>query len=184
MKTEFATLYTPFENNLNCDKPWDVYPRPQLKRESFINLNGKWNLEIIRKGVSSFNGEIIVPFPLESRLSGVSFKKQADDILVYTKAIMLTPTEKNIILNFGAVDQECKVYVNDNFVGENVGGYLPFSFDITDVLQERNELIVKAVDTSPAIAVVFPSEITYFGIVGVRMWKLKAVRILTIKTRV
>ncbi|MBO5089811.1 MAG: glycoside hydrolase family 2 [Clostridia bacterium] len=147
MKTEFATLYTPFENNLNCDKPWDVYPRPQLKRESFINLNGKWNLEIIRKGVSSFNGEIIVPFPLESRLSGVSFKKQADDILVYTKTVMLTPTEKSIILNFGAVDQECKVYVNDNFVGENVGGYLPFSFDITEFIKQgENVFRVKVID--------------------------------------
>ena len=67
MKAEFETLYTPFEADLNPDKPWDVYPRPQFKRPSFINLNGKWNLEIIRREKSVFSGEIIVPFPLESR---------------------------------------------------------------------------------------------------------------------
>ena len=54
MKPEFATLYTPFEKDLNTQMPWDVYPRPQFKRQSFINLNGKWNLEIIRKNQSVF----------------------------------------------------------------------------------------------------------------------------------
>lgn len=148
MKTEFATLYTPFEKDLNCDKPWDIYPRPQFKRQSFINLNGKWNLEILRKADSVFKGEIIVPFPLESRLSGVDFKKEANDLLIYTKTVRITPTDKQVFLNFGAVDQECKVYVNNNFVGENLGGYLPFSFDITPHLkQSENEIKVEVTDT-------------------------------------
>ena len=135
MKPEFANLYTPFEKDLNPDKPWDVYPRPQFKRPSFINLNGKWNLEIIRREKSVFKGEIIVPFPLESRLSGVNFKKETHDLLIYTKTVMYNPIEKEVILHFGAVDQECKVYINGEYVGENVGGYLPFSFNITKLLK-------------------------------------------------
>ena len=148
MKTDFATLYTPFEKDLNRDKPWDVYPCPQLKRESFINLNGKWDLEIIRKNQSVFKGEIIVPFPLESRLSGVDFKKQTNDIMVYTKTVTLSPSDKCFILNFGAVDQECKVYLNDNYIGENLGGYIPFSFDVTEFVKtSENTLRVEVIDT-------------------------------------
>ncbi len=145
MKTKFAQLVTPFERELNIEKPWDVYPRPQLKRPSFINLNGKWNLEITRKGNSVFSGNIIVPFPLESRLSGVNFKKKTNDVLIYSKAIIYSPTEKRVILHFGAVDQECKVYVNDKLAGQNVGGYLPFSFDITDLIKNGENVIKVAV---------------------------------------
>ncbi len=148
MKTEFAVLYTPFEKFLNTEKPWDVYPRPQFKRQSFINLNGIWNLEIKRKNTSVFGGEIIVPFPLESRLSGVDFKKETNDLLIYSKTFELAPTSDRILLNFGAVDQECKVYINGNFVGENIGGYLPFSFDITSRIKKgENEIKVEVTDT-------------------------------------
>ena len=141
MKAEFETLYTPFEADLNPDKPWDVYPRPQFKRPSFINLNGKWNLEIIRREKSVFSGEIIVPFPLESRLSGVNFNKETNDLLIYTKTVMYNPIEKDVLLHFGAVDQECKVYINNELVGENIGGYLPFSFNVTKYLKRGENLI-------------------------------------------
>ena len=148
METEFATLYTPFEESLNIEKPWDIYPRPQFKRQSFINLNGKWNLEIKRKNASVFGGEIIVPFPLESRLSGAHFKKETNDLLIYSKTFEFAPSEAIVLLNFGAVDQECKVFINGNFVGENIGGYLPFSFDITSHLKQGgNEIKVEVTDT-------------------------------------
>lgn len=148
MKAEFETLYTPFEADLNPDKPWDVYPRPQFKRPSFINLNGKWNLEIIRREKSVFSGEIIVPFPLESRLSGVNFNKETNDLLIYTKTVMYNPIEKEVLLHFGAVDQECKVYINNELVGENIGGYLPFSFNVTKYLKRGENLIkVEVKDT-------------------------------------
>ncbi len=148
MKTDFAVLYTPFEKFLNTEKPWDVYPRPQFKRQSFINLNGKWNLEIVRKNTSVFSGEIIVPFPLESRLSGIDFKKETNDLLVYSKNFEFETTSNRVLLNCGAVDQECKVYINGDFVGENIGGYLPFSFDITSHLKQgENEIKVEVTDT-------------------------------------
>ncbi|MBO5321971.1 MAG: glycoside hydrolase family 2 [Clostridia bacterium] len=148
MKAEIATLYTPFEKDLNIEKPWDIYPRPQFKRRSFINLNGKWSLEIKRKNISVFMGEIIVPFPLESRLSGVDFKKETNDLLIYRKSFEFTPSEDLVLLNFGAVDQECKVFINGNFVGENLGGYIPFSFDITSHLKQgENEIRVEVTDT-------------------------------------
>ncbi len=148
MKIELATLYTPFEKDLNPEKPWDVYPRPQFKRPSFINLNGKWDLEILRNEKTVFKGEIVVPFPMESRLSGVDFKKQTNDVMVYTKTIMYHKIQKNVLLNFGAVDQQCKVYVNDKFIGENVGGYIPFSFDITTALKSgENTFRIEVIDT-------------------------------------
>ena len=147
MKQKFATLYTPFEKDLNIDMPWAEYPRPQLMRDSFLNLNGRWNLEINRKNKIVKSGEIIVPFPLESRLSNFEFFKKKNDILIYTKNFNLNKTDKTVLLHFGAVDQECKVFVNDNFIGENIGGYLPFSFDITDYLKNgENTLGVEVID--------------------------------------
>ncbi len=139
-------LKTPFEEN-SKETEWDEYPRPQFKRDSFICLNGKWNLEIMRKSKTVKSGEIIVPFPLEARLSGFEFNKKKNDILIYTKVFNFAKTDKKIILNFGAVDQECKVFVNENFVGENIGGYLPFCFDITDFTETgENILRVEVVD--------------------------------------
>ncbi|MBR5223720.1 MAG: glycoside hydrolase family 2 [Clostridia bacterium] len=147
MKQKFATLYTPFEKDLNIDMPWAEYPRPQFMRDSFINLNGRWNLEINRKNKIVKSGEIIVPFPLESRLSNFEFLKKKNDILIYTKNFNLNKTDKTVLLHFGAVDQECKVFVNDNFIGENIGGYLPFSFDITAHLKVgENTLRVEVLD--------------------------------------
>ncbi len=143
-----ATLYTPFEKDLNKEKPWNVYPRPQFERQSFICLNGKWDLEIKRQENSVFKGEIIVPFPLESRLSGVPFNKETNDLLIYGKKFEVSVSDKRYLLNFGAVDQECKVFINGNFVGENLGGYLPFSFDITSHLKDgENEIKVEVIDT-------------------------------------
>lgn len=147
MKQKFATLYTPFEKDLNIDMPWAEYPRPQLVRDSFINLNGRWDLEINRGGKIVKSGEIIVPFPLESRLSGFKFSKKKNDILIYTKSFNFEKNGNTVLLHFGAVDQECKVFVNNNFIGENIGGYLPFSFDITDYLKDgENTLGVEVID--------------------------------------
>ncbi|MBQ3574716.1 MAG: glycoside hydrolase family 2 [Clostridia bacterium] len=108
--------------------PWsDVYPRPQLKRESFYSLNGMWKLD---------GNDIKIPFPPESSLSG--YKGDIRDEMVYTRSFFLpdgfAPGGYRVHIHFGAVDQVAKVYVNDRFIIQHEGGYLPFSADITAAL--------------------------------------------------
>ncbi len=114
----------------------NLYPRPQFKRQSFQSLDGDWKLN---------SKHINVPFPKESDLSEY-LNKEKEETLNYTKTFKLDKElinqNNNIILHFGAVDQECEVYLNDNFVGSHVGGYLPFSFNITNYLEEENKLLV------------------------------------------
>lgn len=136
-------LLTPSAEAYLHDKrlPWQEYPRPQMRRDKYQLLNGKWLL----------NGEVtIVPFPPQSRLSG--YMGEIGDTLVYEKTFVpdeqLDSKEGRILLHFGAVDQIAKVWVNDVFIGEHEGGYLPFYFDVTDALHEgENVLKVVAVDT-------------------------------------
>ena len=91
--------------------PFPTYPRPQFKRDSFLNLNGKWDCGVV------------VPFPL----------KDIEEFSYYTSfSIPENFIKDRVFLNFGAVDQIAKVYIDDQFVGEHEGGYTPFSFDITD----------------------------------------------------
>ena len=119
---------------------YDVYPRPQLKRDSFYSLNGKWLL-------TYGNGEKIyikVPYPPESILSGVFKDMGKDPCITYTREFTLPRDfiKDRVILNFGAVDQICTVYINDINVGKNAGGYNHFSFDITSHLKEVNTIKV------------------------------------------
>ena len=145
-KPRFERLHTPFEEN-KTDIPWDEYPRPQLKRDSFICLNGKWNLKLVRNNKTVAEGEIVVPFPLEAEVSEFKFEKQKNDIMVYSRNFDLSDKSKKTILHFGAVDSECEVYVNNNFVGKNTGGYLPFEFEISNfVVDGENLLTVRATD--------------------------------------
>lgn len=121
--------------------PWQEYPRPQMRRDNYQMLNGEWNL----------NGKMtIVPYPPQSALSGYS--GEINDTLVYEKSFVIneqiSDKKGRVLLHFGAVDQVAKVWLNDVFVGEHEGGYLPFWFDITDALCEgENFLKVVAVDT-------------------------------------
>ena len=134
-KLELETLYTPFEENLG-EIPWDVYPRPQLKRDSYICLNGKWNLAVRHGAVRVPLGEILVPFPLESRLSGIEHELREDELLIYERKFTLPDGFKKdrVLLHFGAVDQICKVFVNGESAGGHEGGYIPVSLDITELL--------------------------------------------------
>lgn len=115
------------------------YPRPLLKRDSFYSLNGEWDV----------NGhKVIVPYPLEAKINSYP---NAEDVYVYTKSFVLPDgfysNDKRVILHFGAVDQKCKVYINDVFVKENTGGYLPFEADITEQLKTENIIRVEVIDT-------------------------------------
>lgn len=135
--------------------PRNEYPRPQLMRADWTNLNGEWEFEIDRakSGMdrkfyerTALDGKIIVPFCPESDLSGVGDKdfmecvwyRRAFDVPEYAKG-------KRLILNFGAVDYRAIVYVNGKCVGEHKGGYVSFSFDITDYLEENGNFITLCV---------------------------------------
>ena len=140
-------LKTPFENDNSSS--WNEYPRPMLKRDSYLCLNGEWDLSSEKCGKETKLGKIIVPFAPETRLSGINREKEDGEHYIYRKWVTFDKDFLlgRVILHFGAVDQICKVIVNGDFVGENVGGYLPFSFDITDYIKEgKNYIKVIVVD--------------------------------------
>ncbi|MBR6502311.1 MAG: glycoside hydrolase family 2 [Clostridia bacterium] len=132
-----------------ANTPWGEYPRPQFKRDSYFNLNGEWNLSVLKNDVLSPVGTITVPYPPESELSGIKRPLENDEQYVYTKTFSFEPDfiKNHIILHFGAVDQIAEVKINDLSVGEHIGGYLPFSFDITSlILEGENTITVTVTD--------------------------------------
>lgn len=138
-----ADLYTQEGKNLN-GTPWDVYPRPQMKRDSYLTLNGTWQIRI----GEAQKRPILVPFSPESLLSGVHETVPSGTMMTYERTFTLPDgfVRDRVLLHFGAVDQEATVYLNGQKIGTHVGGYEAFSFDITDALQAENHLIVEAVD--------------------------------------
>jgi beta-galactosidase/beta-glucuronidase len=129
------------------------YPRPQMMREDWLNLNGMWDYAITAKDASrpgTFDGQILVPFAVESALSGVGRSVTADDALWYSREFTVPKQWKGqrVLLNFGAVDWKTEVYVDGKLAGEHTGGYDPFSFDITDLLSKgkKHNLTVKVLD--------------------------------------
>ncbi|HKM29304.1 MAG TPA: glycoside hydrolase family 2 TIM barrel-domain containing protein [Bacilli bacterium] len=143
-------LQTNFVKLMNRNKPWHDYPRPQLKRESYLNINGLWDYKITTEKSlpTSYDGKILVPFPLESNLSGVAQNLKEEEYLFYRTNFKLPKgfIKDIVLLHFGAVDQEALVYLNGIELGQNCGGYIPFTFEITRYLQESNELIVRVKD--------------------------------------
>lgn len=133
--------------------PHAEYPRPQFKRDSYICLNGEWEYAINKSSdkPSSYDGKILVPFCPESKLSGVNRQLQKDEFLHYVRKFTLPNgfNKGRVFINFGAVDQVAKFYVNSVEVGKNEGGYLPFSFEITSALVDgENELYVLVTDNA------------------------------------
>lgn len=150
IKECFVKLKTPYEKELEGGGiPFSQYPRPQLVRDSYFCLNGEWELSVRVKGEETPLGRIIVPFPPESRISGIERLTGGNETLVYTRTFTLPEGFKKdrVILHFGAVDQHARVTVNGALAGEHEGGYLPFSFDITSLLaQGENTLTVEVTD--------------------------------------
>ena len=128
------------------DVPFNEHPRPQFKRDSFINLNGEWAFKVIKDLKSVYDGKILVPFPPESYLSNVERVTKKGEILSYYKEFELSEQKGKTLLHFGAVDNACRVYINDEFVGEHVGGYLPFTFDISKFVKTGLNLIKVVVE--------------------------------------
>ncbi len=145
----FSSKYT---KNVDIEKPLNEYPRPIMERDNWINLNGRYQYAIlpIDAGLPlKFDGEIIVPFCVESYLSGVQKNLSPDEKLWYQKTFdwITRDVQTVTILHFEAIDYESEIYINGIFVGRNRGGYLPFSFDISSYLTiGKNKLLIGVTD--------------------------------------
>jgi len=144
-------IMTRWGQDISPENVWREYPRPQMKRDRWMNLNGLWEYAVTPKESDQpqFGGEILVPFALESALSGVKQPLQPDELLWYRRTFSVPDswTGQRILLHFGAVDWECKVWVNGVQVGDHRGGYIPFYFDITNqLLDGENEVKVSVWD--------------------------------------
>lgn len=147
-------IKTRWAQEVSPENAWQEYPRPQLVREQWINLNGLWEYAITEKDneqPANFEGKILVPFCIESSLSGVGRALLPDQELWY-KTNFTIPADwkgKNVVLHFGAVDYKTTVSLNGKVVGTHIGSSDPFSFDITNYLKKGNqELVVTVWDPS------------------------------------
>ncbi len=151
------TLKTNWADQVNPANPLPEYPRPQLVRNSWQNLNGQWDYAILPKGTApegGFQGKITVPFAAESLLSGVQKTVGPDQELWYERQLTLSlnRTNKRVLLHFGAVDWEAEVWVNGIRAGSHQGGFDGFSLDISDLLikGEKQTIRVRVWDPSDA----------------------------------
>lgn len=161
-KMQSVTIQSRWAKDVSPVNALKEYPRPQMVRGNWTNLNGLWDYAITTKNAakpSTYEGQILVPYPLESALSGVKKALKPNQNLWYrriftnplrsrTKSEMTgVETGDKVKLNFGAVDYEATVFVNGQQVGKHEGGYTEFSLDITPALKDgNNEVVVKVFD--------------------------------------
>lgn len=137
-----SRIVTPWAEKVNPAQPLPEYPRPQLIRSKWMNLNGLWQYHILpvsQQAIpASFAGKILVPFAVESALSGVGKTVGKDSVLWYERSVTIPGNFKknSVLLHFGAVDWDCTVFVNGQQAGTHKGGYTSFSFDITSLLKK------------------------------------------------
>ncbi len=137
-------MMTPYGKKVCVDSVWQEYPRPQMTRSDWKNLNGLWEYAIRPvdvKSVDKFDGKILVPFCVESTLSGVGKPVRKENNLWYKRTFQVPQSwkGKHTLIHFGAVDFSTTVWVNGKLVGEHKGGFDPFSFDITACLHSKGD---------------------------------------------
>ena len=137
-------IATPWAEKVDPSMPLPEYPRPQMVRTKWMNLNGLWQYNILPKTQETIpttyaTGKILVPFAVESALSGVAKTVGKDSVLWYERNFVLPANFKNskVLAQFGAVDWLCEVYVNGKFAGSHKGGYDPFTIDISSFLAKK-----------------------------------------------
>lgn len=175
-------ITTHWADDVNPSSTLPDYPRPQLQRTSWQNLNGLWKYAILpvsenETKPTSFQGNILVPFAVESALSGVSKTVGKNSILWYQRDITVPAKRKGkrILLHFGAIDWRSDVYLNGKHVGRHEGGYDPFTFDLTDALKKgsKQQLTVRVWDPTDegpqphGKQVVKPGGIWYTAVTGI-----------------
>ena len=147
-------LKSAWAEKVNPATPLPEYPRPIMTRNEWQNLNGLWNYALADENdlcPNEYDGQILVPYPLESSLSGVQRKMRRNQVLWYERTFTIPEAwqDRDILLHFGAIDHEAKVFVNGRCVASHVGGYTAFSANITDALRDGdNRLTVRVVDTT------------------------------------
>jgi beta-galactosidase/beta-glucuronidase len=138
-------LKTRWTDDVSPSNAHSEYPRPQMVRKDWMNLNGVWECGLGEE--RKFDQKILVPFPIESALSGI---QKHDDHVWYRRTFQIPKewNDRNVLLNFGAVDWETTVWINGTQVGTHRGGYDPFSFDVTDAIKRdgENEIVVGVFD--------------------------------------
>ena len=145
-------IYTQWAQTLEPENVLQEYPRPMMEREAWLNLNGLWDYAILPLSAqipTKYKGKILVPFAVESSLSGVQQSVSENEEIWYKRTFIIPDgwKEQQILLHFGAVDWKMEVYVNDEKVGTHTGGYTPFSFNITPYLKSgEQQLVVKVWD--------------------------------------
>ncbi len=174
------SLRTRWAADVAPDRVLPEYPRPQLTRSSWLNLNGTWDYAIRDSGAAApttFDGSILVPFPIESQLSGVARAVTPAQRLWYHRRVHLPGARPGSrwLLHFGAVDWDAVVLVNGQRVGEHRGGYDPFTFDVTDLLHADGDqdLVVSVWDPTDSGGqprgkqVAKPKSIWYTAVTGI-----------------
>lgn len=137
-------ITTSWAEKVNPLNPWPEYPRPQMVRNDWKCLNGLWDYSITAESdiiPKVFQGKILVPFAIESALSGVKKTVGADSILWYSTRFIVPSSMrgKNILLHFGAVDWESDIFIDGIKIGSHQGGYDPFTFDITSFVKKSGQ---------------------------------------------
>ena len=171
-------ILSKFAKDVDPENVWPQYPRPQMVRDNWTNLNGLWDYSITSQHSSipvEWDGEILVPFAAESALSGVKKTVTPDQRLWYHRTFKVDIEESDrILLHFDAVDWQSTIWVNGSEVGSHTGGNDPFTFDITDVAKDgTNELIVKVFDPTDkgyqpkGKQVLRPGGIMYTAVTGI-----------------
>ena len=149
-------IMTPWAVDVNPEKVWQEYPRPQMVRNEWINLNGLWDFAIVfgtnNNPAQRYNHKILVPFCVESALSGIKESVTGSQEMMYRRYINIPESwkGKRIILHFQAVDYYTKVWIDGKYIGDHKGGYDAFQFDITDALSAGDKHVVNLVVWDPS----------------------------------